>query len=281
MNKEDILKALERDGDMSEEQLSKLAPISANRLHRLLYELVFDGLVSFDGEKYRNITKDPLCLGKVVTKKHSFVYLKLLREPCKVDVRLTGREADQMIVGDLAYLHVDFDRFGPRAARFVCPLQRVKGQLLILTEGLPAGINWSRKAVTGLSGEATYDGSYTDGEVETVVTTRSWGTDVTNPRSETVLAPTADGHSSTLYVRFYDHEDMQAPTADGHSSTLYVRFYDHEDMQTPAIEPDALNGVDMQRNRITPVKYVFDNGKVYIYTLVDDSWKLTHGMGIE
>lgn len=142
---------------------------------------------------------------------------------------------------------------------FICPLQRVKGQLLILTEGLPAGINWSRKAVTGLSGEATYDGSYTDGEVETVVTTRSWGTDVANPRSETVLAPTADGHSSTLYVRFYDHEDMQ----------------------TPAIEPDALTGVDMQRNRITPVKYVFDNGKVYIYTLVDDNWKLTHGMGIE
>ena len=131
--------------------------------------------------------------------------------------------------------------------------------MLILTEGLPAGINWSRKAVTGLSGEATYDGSYTGGEVETVVTTRSWGTDVANPRSETVLAPTADGHSSTLYVRFYDHEDMQ----------------------TPAIEPDALTGVDMQRNRITPVKYVFDNGKVYIYTLVDDSWKLTHGMGIE
>lgn len=150
MNKEDILKALERDGDMSEEQLSKLAPISANRLHRLLYELVFDGLVSFDGEKYRNITKDPLCLGKVVTKKHSFVYLKLLREPCKVDVRLTGREADQMIVGDLAYLHVDFDRFGPRAARFVCPLQyvqKIKGNYAMDSDGKPeVGIAYLQNA---------------------------------------------------------------------------------------------------------------------------------------
>ena len=85
--------------------------------------------------------------------------------------------------------------------------------------------------------------------LDDLYTTRSWGTDVANPRSETVLAPTADGHSSTLYVRFYDHEDMQ----------------------TPAIEPDALTGVDMQRNRITPVKYVFDNGKVYIYYASSDT----------
>lgn len=131
MNKEDILKALQT-GEKSQDELSKLSPVSSARLHRILYELVFEGKISYDGERYRNIVGTNLQLGKVVTKKRTFVYLKLVREEGKVDVRLTGAEAEKMIVGDLAYLFVDFDRFGPRDCRFFCPLQyvdRIKGNL--------------------------------------------------------------------------------------------------------------------------------------------------------
>ena len=139
MNKEDILKVL-ASGEKTKEEIAKFGPISDARLQRLLYELVFEGKVSFDGVKYRNIIGTQLQLGKVVTKKTSFVYLKLVREQGKVDVRLTGTEADKMIIGDLAYVFVDFDRFGPRSCRFFCPLQyvqKIKGNYRVGTAGQP------------------------------------------------------------------------------------------------------------------------------------------------
>lgn len=144
-------------------------------------------------------------------------------------------------------------------AEFVCPLQRVKGQLLILAEQLPADVNWSRKAVTGVSGNVSYDLQYTPGDAETVVTERSWEAGLTNTRSETDLAPTVTD-----------------------KSTVYVRFFDDAAMQTPAAEPQPVD-VTMRRNEITALRYVYDaaTNSFHIYLLVDDSWRVVHDMGIE
>ena len=144
-------------------------------------------------------------------------------------------------------------------AEFVCPLQRVKGDLLILAENLPADVNWSRKAVTGVSGHVSYGLAYTEGDAETVVTERSWEAGLTATHSETDLAPTV----ST-------------------ASTVYVRFFDDAAMQTPAAEPQPVD-VTMRRNEITALRYVYDQEKdqFTIYILVDDSWRVVHAMGIE
>ena len=144
-------------------------------------------------------------------------------------------------------------------AEFVCPLQRVKGQLLILAEQLPANVNWSRKAVTGVSGNVAYNLQYTPGDAETVVTERSWEAGLTNTRSETDLAPTVTD-----------------------KSTVYVRFFDDAAMETPVAEPQPVD-VTMRRNEITALRYVYDaaTNSFHIYLLVDDSWRVVHDMGIE
>lgn len=142
---------------------------------------------------------------------------------------------------------------------FVCPLQRVKGNLLILAEGLPANVNWSRKAVTGVSGNVGYGLDYTEGDAETVVTERNWQAGLNDVNSQTYLAPTVTS-----------------------KSTIYVRFFDSPEMQTPTAEPAPVD-VQMNRNEITAIRYVYDpaTGQFHIYLLVDDSWKVVHDMGIE
>lgn len=144
-------------------------------------------------------------------------------------------------------------------ADFVCNLERVKGNLLILAENLPADVNWSRKAVTGVSGNVGYGLDYAEGDDETVVTEREWP------------AGTADVHSQT---------DI-APTV-ATKSTVYVRFYDDPDRQHVVAEPKAVD-VEMDRNKITAIRYVYDpaTGQFHIYLMVDDSWKVVHDMGIE
>ena len=144
-------------------------------------------------------------------------------------------------------------------ADFICPLQRVKGNLLILAENLPEDVNWSRKAVTGVSGNVGYGLAYTEGDTETVVTERSWQAGQNNVNSQTYLAPTVTS-KSTVYVRFFDSPEMQAPTG----------------------EPAPVD-VQMSRNGITAIRYVYDpaTGQFHIYLLVDDSWKVVHDMGIE
>lgn len=142
---------------------------------------------------------------------------------------------------------------------FVCPLQRVKGDLLILAEGLPGDINWSRKEVTGVSGHVSYGLQYTPGDAETVVTTHSWQPGLTRVYRETDLAPSVGGQS-----------------------TVDLAFYDNEQMQEPAAVPPSVD-VTMERNRITTLRYTYDEatGEFEIHVLLDDGWRVVHEMGVE
>lgn len=138
MTKDEIMDAL-KTGEKTEDEIAKLSPVSPTRLRRMLIELIFSGLISFDGTKYKDIRNGNLQLGKVVTKKASFVYLNLVRMD-HMDVRLAGSHADTMLIGDYAYLYCDVDRFGPHDARFFCELQtikEIKGNYRIGTAGSP------------------------------------------------------------------------------------------------------------------------------------------------
>ena len=136
-------------------------------------------------------------------------------------------------------------------------LQRVKGKLLIEGVGIPSEINWSRKAVTGVSGNVDYAMNYAD--EETVVTESSWSPDDEHIVTDTYLAPTVT-----------------------EKSMLYVRFFDDEAMETPVSAPRDVD-IMMNRNEITVLRYVYDagSGTFDIYTLVNDSWQVIHDMVLE
>lgn len=136
-------------------------------------------------------------------------------------------------------------------------LQRVKGKLLIEGVGIPSEINWSRKAVTGVSGNVDYAMNYTD--EETVVTESAWSPEDEHIVTDTYLAPTVT-----------------------EKSMLYVRFFDDEAMETPVSAPRDVD-IMMNRNEITVLRYVYDagSGTFDIYTLVNDSWQVIHDMVLE
>lgn len=136
MTKEEILNAL-RQGDKTPEQLMSLSPISEESFTRLMKELIFSGLVCYDGETYRDIEHDRLQLCQVVLKKASFVYMKMLRED-HMDVRLSGEAALTLLVGDYVYVYVDIDRYGPRNCTFATvlkPVTQIKGNYRVETQG--------------------------------------------------------------------------------------------------------------------------------------------------
>lgn len=138
MTKDDILGALAK-GDKTQEELERISPVSDKRLIRMLRELIFAGLITYDGTTYHDIRNTKLQLAKVVTKKAAFVYANLVREN-HMDVRLAGSVADTLLIGDYVYLYCDIDRFGPRDARFFCALQEIKeikGNYRIGTDGNP------------------------------------------------------------------------------------------------------------------------------------------------
>lgn len=139
MTKEEILKGLSERGPLTEAEISQMSPVSPNRLRRMMRELVFEGKVSYDGEKYTDIRNSHLELAKCVTKKAAFVYLNLVRED-HMDVRLTGEVADKMLIGDYCYVYCDIGKFGPRDCKFFCDLQpitQIKGNYRLGTEGAP------------------------------------------------------------------------------------------------------------------------------------------------
>ena len=97
MTKEEVLDAL-REGDKTPEELMNLSPVSNETFIRIMKDLIFSGLVCYDGDKYRDIEHDRLHLCQVVLKKASFVYMRLLRED-HMDVRLSGADAMTLLLG--------------------------------------------------------------------------------------------------------------------------------------------------------------------------------------
>lgn len=136
MTKEEVLDAL-REGDKTPEELMNLSPVSNETFIRIMKDLIFSGLVCYDGDKYRDIEHDRLHLCQVVLKKASFVYMRLLRED-HMDVRLSGADAMTLLLGDYVYVYVDIDKFGPRNCTFVAtlkPVEEIKGNYRLETEG--------------------------------------------------------------------------------------------------------------------------------------------------
>lgn len=138
---------------------------------------------------------------------------------------------------------------------YVVKLKRVKGKLLIQAVNFPQEIGWSRKTVSGVTGNVDYELHYS--EPETVVTYTEW----TSRSSEFV--------SSTFL----------SPSVTSEGSTVDADLYDSPDMEVPAIQLKTVRA-EMSRNEITVLRYVYneETGNTSIYILLDDGWDAVHNL---
>ncbi|WP_455622896.1 hypothetical protein [Parabacteroides sp.] len=134
-------------------------------------------------------------------------------------------------------------------------LKRVKGKLIIQASNLPDKICYSEKEVDGVSSYVTHQFNYAR---STVVRTHAEWKPGEDPVSKTVLAPSLEDKGTLVKIWFYD--DPRKEIAD-------------------IIPPPA--SVTMERNKLTLLKYVYDNGKFTIYILINDNWTKLHIMDIE
>lgn len=152
-----------------------------------------------------------------------------------------------MTADELLYDELHYD--------YVVSLKRLKGKLLIQAVNFPQEIGWSRKTVSGVTGNVDYELHYS--EPETVVTYTEW----TSRSSEFV--------SSTFL----------SPSVTSEGSTVDADLYDSPDMEVPAIQLKTVRA-EMSRNEITVLRYVYneETGNTSIYILLDDGWDAVHNL---
>lgn len=134
-------------------------------------------------------------------------------------------------------------------------LKRVKGKLIIQVPNLPSDICCSEKEVSGVSSYVTDQFNYARSTVVRTFTNWKPGDD---PVSKTVLSPSLEDKGTQVKIQFYD--DPQREIA--------------------GIVPPPAN-VTMERNKLTLLRYVYDNGKFTIFILINDNWTKLHIMDIE
>lgn len=132
---------------------------------------------------------------------------------------------------------------------YVVSLKRLKGKLLIQAVNFPAEIGWSKKEVSGVTGNVDYEFHYS--EPETVVTYTEWTSRTSEFVSSTFLAPSATSAGSTVDADLYDSSEMEVPV-----------------IQLQTVQ------ADINRNEITVLRYVYDadKGTIGIFVLLDDGW---------
>lgn len=154
-----------------------------------------------------------------------------------------------MTADELLYDELNYD--------YVVKLKRVKGKLLIQAVNFPSEIGWSKKMVSGVTGNVDYTLHYS--EPETVVTYTEWTSRASEFVSSTFLSPSATSAGSMIDADLYDSPKLE----------------------TPSIELETVHA-GIGRNEITVLRYVYhpETGRVSIYILLDDGWDTVHNLGM-
>ncbi|WP_304246052.1 FimB/Mfa2 family fimbrial subunit [Phocaeicola plebeius] len=152
-----------------------------------------------------------------------------------------------MSADELLYDELNYD--------YVVKLKRVKGKLLIQAVNFPSEIGWSKKEVSGVTGNVDYEFHYS--EPETVVTYTEWTSRTSEFVSSTFLSPSATSAGSTVDADLYDSSEMEVPV-----------------IQLQTVQ------ADINRNEITVLRYVYDQdtGSASVYILMDDGWDAVHNL---
>lgn len=158
------------------------------------------------------------------------------------------------IEGFDTYMTCDTLLYDATHSDYTVDLERVKGKLIIQLENLPDNANYSDKSLSGLYHYLDYQFNYFDQtEVEAV---EEWKDD-----EETVC------------------KHVLSPSVKEKGTNVKMRFYDNPDLTATTLLPKDVN-ITMNRNEITVLRYVYDDGKrdFNIYVLVNDNWEQEHGM---
>ena len=182
-------------------------------------------------------------------------------------------------------------------------LERAKGKLIVQAVDLPNYVDFSTKLIDNVYSYVSHNFSYD--KVTEVYTETHWKqpNDIV---TETLLCPSTDLDESKLSVSFYDYstvesqrsraarlltpEDVQITMGRNELTVvkyIYVREGDPDDPDEPdnpddPDEPDDPDdGDDDEPGGDTPGGDEPDDGKFFIYVLVNDNWESQHKMEIE
>lgn len=157
--------------------------------------------------------------------------------------------------GDDIYLVNDTLVYDAYRYDYTVEMERTKGKLIVEAEGLPQGICQMTTDVDRLFGKVNSDFVYSG---ETHVSSTSAVTADQKVRMSSIMAPSVGSGVSLVNVSFTKNDSAS-------------------DMLLP--KPADVN-INMERNRITMLKYVFnpDADKFTIYIKVNDNWEEIHGM---
>lgn len=157
--------------------------------------------------------------------------------------------------GDDIYLVNDTLVYDAYHYDYTVEMERTKGKLIVEAEGLPQDIGQMTTDVDGLFGKVNSDFIYSG---ETHVSNTSAVTADQKVRMSSIMAPSVGSGASLVNVSFTKNDSAS-------------------DMLLP--KPADVN-INMERNRITMLKYVFnpDADKFTIYIKVNDNWEEIHGM---
>lgn len=157
--------------------------------------------------------------------------------------------------GDDIYLVNDTLVYDAYHYDYTVEMERTKGKLIVEAEGLEQNIGQMKTNVDGLFGKVNSDFIYSG---ETHVSNTSAVTADQKVRMSSIMAPSVGSGTSLVDVSF--------TRKDGASDMLLPKPADVK--------------INMERNRITMLKYVFnpDADKFTIYIKVNDNWEDIHGM---
>lgn len=157
--------------------------------------------------------------------------------------------------GDDIYLVNDTLVYDAYRYDYTVEMERTKGKPIVEAEGLPQGICQMTTDVDRLFGKVNSDFVYSG---ETHVSSTSAVTADQKVRMSSIMAPSVGSGASLVNVSFTKNDSAS-------------------DMLLP--KPADVN-INMERNRITMLKYVFnpDADKFTIYIKVNDNWEEIHGM---
>ena len=136
---------------------------------------------------------------------------------------------------------------------YTMEMERTKGKLVVLAEGLPEGFGKMDFSVDNIFGKVNSNFIYSDRSSVGIKQDFSLAPLV---KASACLAPTRTAKGSVLDVNFFKTND---------------------DTAHRTLSPDDVN-ISMERNMITMLKYVFEEDKITIYIKVNDGWEEVHGM---
>lgn len=139
---------------------------------------------------------------------------------------------------------------------YVVDMERAKGKLIILMEGLDSKVNSMTQLVEPVSESVNSEFHY---EGKTYMRQHILPIDSTGLELKTLVAPSCKNTGSL--VRF--------------------SLYDEQNQELTNLNPKDVT-VEMKRNTIAALKYVYkDDGTCAVYAMLDDGWIEVHDMDIE